>query len=146
MPVIAALLAGFMLAMVLVFIANRRGAAARRVYAIGLIFAAAVYVVFALAGSATTGWLAIEVLGLIGFGAAALLGVRTFPLLLAFGWALHVAWDVLLHLDGAGAAYTPSWYPWMCVSFDLVIAAAVWYSLHNRERSNTSSLRNAWTP
>ena len=45
--------------------------------------------------------------------------------MLAAGWAAHVAWDVLLHLSGAGAEYTPHWYPWLCVSFDLVMAGAV---------------------
>jgi hypothetical protein len=38
---------------------------------------------------------------------------------------MHVLWDVSLHLSGAGAMYTPDWYPWGCVSFDLVVAGAV---------------------
>ena len=45
--------------------------------------------------------------------------------MLAAGWALHIAWDMTLHLRGAGAEYTPTWYPWACLSFDLVIAGAV---------------------
>ena len=132
MLVFAALAAGALLALLLVFAANRRSAGPLPVYAVGLAVTAAVYVVFALRGGASTRWLGIEILGFIIFGAAALIGLRSFPLLLALSWALHVAWDVLLHLNGAGAAYTPSWYPWLCVSFDLVIAAAVLRSLRNQ--------------
>jgi hypothetical protein len=54
------------------------------------------------------------------------LGRERRAALLAAGWAAHVPWDLLLHLgDKPGAAYTPDWYPWMCVSFDLVIAGAI---------------------
>jgi hypothetical protein len=101
------------------------------VYAVGLVVTAAVYVVLALRGGASARWVGIEILGFAAYGAAALIGLRSFPLLLAVGWALHVAWDVLLHLNGAGAAFTPSWYPWLCVSFDLVIAVAVLRSFRN---------------
>jgi hypothetical protein len=59
------------------------------------------------------------------YGLVALIGFKRWPAVLAAGWTAHVAWDVLLHLDGAGAAYTPGWYPWLCVSFDLVLAGAV---------------------
>ncbi len=137
MSILAALVVGIILALVLIFVANRQGLA-RRVYAVGLACAAAVYVVFALAGRASPGWLGLEVIGLVGFGAAALLGLRAFPLVLAFGWAVHVAWDVLLHLEGAGAAYTPSWYPWLCLSFDLIIAGAVLKS-HRHPVEKTSA-------
>ena len=27
--------------------------------------------------------------------------------------------------QGAGAGYTPAWYPWFCISFDLVVAGGV---------------------
>ena len=122
--------AGVALAFVLVRIARRRGpVGARRPYALGLLVAALVYVVFALAGAATGPWLALELVGVVLFGAAAWVGVRRWPLVLALGWGTHVAWDVLLHINGAGAAYTPTWYPWLCVSFDLVIAGAVGASL-----------------
>ena len=38
---------------------------------------------------------------------------------------MHPVWDVALHLTGTGAGYTPDWYPWGCVSFDLMVAGAV---------------------
>ena len=30
-----------------------------------------------------------------------------------------------LHLAGPGGAFTPAWYPWLCLGFDLPIAFAV---------------------
>jgi hypothetical protein len=97
----------------------------RRVYAVGLVVAALVYVGFGAVGGAGAGWLALEILGVPLYGAAAWAGLRGRPWLLALGWAAHVAWDVLLHLSGAGSEYTPHWYPWLCLSFDLVVAVAV---------------------
>ena len=97
----------------------------RRIYAVGLVIAALIYVGFGAAGGASARWLALELLGVLVYGAAAWGGLRGRPWILAAGWAAHVAWDVLLHLSGAGAEYTPHWYPWLCLSFDLVIAGAV---------------------
>ena len=94
-------------------------------YAVGLVVTALIYVAFGAAGGAGVRWLALESLGALLFCAAAWGGLRGRPRLLAAGWAAHVAWDVLLHLSGAGAEYTPHWYPWSCVSFDLVVAGAV---------------------
>jgi hypothetical protein len=97
----------------------------RRVYAVGLVIAALIYVVFGAVGGAGAQWLALEILGVFLYSAAAWGGIGGRPWLLAAGWAAHVAWDVLLHLSGAGSEYTPHWYPWLCVSFDLVMAGAV---------------------
>ena len=63
------------------------------------------------------------VLTLALFGAAAVVGRRTWVPCLAIGWAAHVAWDLARHRSGAGAVYTPAWYPWLCVGFDLTLAA-----------------------
>lgn len=109
----------------------------RRVYAVGLVVAAVVYVVFGVAGGASARWLGLEILGVIIYGAAAWAGLRGWPPLLAAGWAAHVAWDVLLHVNGVGAEYTPRWYPWLCVSFDLVVAVAALLLI----RRETSDLR-----
>jgi hypothetical protein len=97
----------------------------RLVYAVGLVITALVYVVFGVIGGASAQWLALESLGVFLYGAAAWGGLRDRPWLLAMGWAAHVAWDVLFHLSGAGSEYTPHWYPWSCVSFDLVMAGVV---------------------
>jgi hypothetical protein len=121
------LIAGAVLAWPLVFVARRRSlAGALRIYAVGLIVAALIYLGFAMAGGAPARWLAIETAGVIGFGALAWMGVRRSAALLAAGWAGHVLWDVLLHVgDSPGAGYTPAAYPWLCVSFDLIVASAV---------------------
>ncbi len=97
----------------------------RRIYAVGLVITALIYVGFGLAGEANAQWLAFEILGVVLYGAAAWAGLRGRPWLLALGWAAHVAWDTVFHLSGAGAEYTPHWYPWSCVGFDLIIAVAV---------------------
>jgi hypothetical protein len=96
----------------------------RRVYAVGLVVAALIYVGFGVMGGAGARWLALETLGVLLFGATAWGGLRGRPWLLAVGWAAHVAWDAPLHLSGAGSVYTPLWYPWLCLSFDLVMAGA----------------------
>ncbi len=104
----------------------------RRVYAVGLVIAALVYVVLGLAGGAGARWLALESLGLLLYGAAAWGGLRGRRWLLTLGWAGHVAWDMPFHLRGAGSEYTPPWYPWLCVSFDLIMAGAVLASSRRR--------------
>lgn len=126
MSTVIALLLGTALSLALVGLARtyppRRE---RRVYAVGLVIAALIYLGFGVAGGAGGRWLALESLGVLIYGAAAWGGLRGRPWLLASGWAAHVVWDVLLHLGGAGSEYTPHWYPWLCVSFDLVMAGAV---------------------
>jgi hypothetical protein len=118
--------AGAALALVLAAFA-RRGKSPRavRTYAVALVVAALIYVAFAALGVAGARWLLLEGTGVAVFGAAAFLGVRRWPAVLALGWVAHVAWDVGLHLDGVGASFTPWWYPWLCVGFDFVIAAAI---------------------
>jgi hypothetical protein len=96
-----------------------------RILAIGLVVAALIYVAFAIGGVASARWLGLESVGVLLFGGVAWLGFRRWPAVLAAGWVAHVLWDVLLHLEGAGAAYTPGWYPWLCLSFDLVVAGTI---------------------
>ena len=124
--IVLPLFAGLVLALALVAWARRMSPArASRVYATGLLIAALIYVAFALAGGAESRGLAMEGFGVLLYGGAAWVGLKYWPPAIALGWAAHVAWDVLLHLDGSGAGYTPDFYPWMCVSFDLVLAAAL---------------------
>ena len=135
-----ALLIGALLALALVRLARTRlPGGERRVYAAGLVAAALLYIAFGAAGGAGARWLALEGLGVLVYGAAAWAGLRGRPSLLALGWAAHVAWDVPLHLSGGGAEYTPHWYPWLCVSFDLVVSGAVLASA----RRGAAGLRGA---
>ena len=131
------LIAGAMLAFPLVYIARRRSPErAPRIYAVGLVVAALIDVGFAAFGGASARWVAFETVGVVGFGAIAWMGLRRGALLLGAGWAGHVLWDVLLHLgDAPGAAYTPAAYPWLCLSFDLIVAGAVLTQRHGARGS-----------
>ena len=104
----------------------------------GLMAAAIIYVFFAILGGATSYWLILEALGVLFYGSLAWIGLRRHPSLIALGWLTHVAWDVLLHLSGDGAQYTPGWYPVLCFSFDLVIALAA----QSLAKGNAGSLGN----
>ena len=117
-----AILAGVMLALPYVLYA-RRVRDRRRVFGIGLIVAALIYVVFALVGDTVEGVL-IELGGVVLFGMFAFLGDRCSVYFLALGWVAHVCWDVLLH-PIANSSYAPWWYPVACIGFDLVVAAAI---------------------
>ena len=83
----------------------RRARDRRRVFAIGLIVAASVYIAFAAAGG-TFKDLLIELSGVGLFGILAFLGVRYSAYILALGWVAHVGWDLLLH-PVAISSYAP---------------------------------------
>ena len=121
-----AVIAGVLLSLVLILLARTRGpAGAIRIYALGLVVTALLYVLLAVMGGASASYLALEGVGVLIFASAAWIGVRGWVKVLALGWVLHVAWDLLLHLQGSASEYTPWWWPWFCLSFDLIIAAAV---------------------
>jgi hypothetical protein len=123
--IVIALVVGAALAFAFLVWTRAQADAGRRLYAIGLFVTALIYVAFALAGGADGHSLGQEGLGVLLYGAAAWVGFRKSITLLALGWAMHPVWDVALHLQYPGAAYTPDWYPWGCISFDLVVAGAV---------------------
>lgn len=129
---------GALLGVIFVQFAGRRTGKPRfRTLAIGLVVAAAIYVVFAVRADAV--WLATELGGALFFALLAYAALRSFPLLLALGWALHVGWDVGLHLLTAQLVVS-SWYPLMCVSFDLIAAGyLVWVVLVPRREQETTS-------
>ena len=132
--VVLSILAGVVLALGTVFLTRKlRPEAAFRVLAIGLVVAAFVYVAFAVAGQAGAWWIGVELLGVALYGTLAWLGFRRWPLVLGWGWVAHAAWDLALHLGGAGAAFTPAWYPWLCLGFDVPIGVAVMAQAQARE-------------
>ena len=90
-----------------------------RVFAVGLVVAAVIYVGFALADGVE--WMALEAAGVGLFVLLAYAGLRRSPLLLALGWTVHVGWDVGLHL-ARQQVVVPAWYPSVCISFDLHVA------------------------
>lgn len=95
----------------------------RRVFGIGLVAAAGVYVLFAVFAGTRREWL-IESGGVVLFGILAVLGMRWSAWFLALGWAAHVGWDLLLHPVNV-SSYAPWWYPVICIGFDLVVAGAI---------------------
>ena len=105
----------------------RRGGPAREslVFAVGLVVAAVIYIGFALANGAPARALLLESFGVLPFGLLAWLGLRRSQLWLALGWAAHVAWDLGLNAGVRAPAFVPSWYPVVCVSFDLLVAGYI---------------------
>jgi hypothetical protein len=109
----------------LILLARRMGAAGElRLYALSLVGAALIYVAFAARGGAGAGWLLVEIGGLLVFAFLAFAGLKSAALVLAFGWGLHAVWDAVLH-KLREAAFVPDWYPFMCLSFDLLLAAYI---------------------
>jgi hypothetical protein len=127
-----AVLVGAALALPFVAYANRTGKA-NRVFGIGLILGALIYVGFAVVRGTSQDVL-LELGGVALFAAIALAGIRFSSALIAFGWAAHVSWDVLLHPSGY-ASYSPWWHPLVCVGFDLIVAGAILGAWTNRPRA-----------
>ena len=96
----------------------------RRVYAVGLVVAAGIYVVFAFVWGDLM-WVAAEMVGVSLCGVFAWLALHHAYYWLALGWGLHPVWDVALHLFGPGHDVAPEWYAVGCVSFDLLVAGYV---------------------
>lgn len=103
----------------------RRGksyAKEKRIFAIGLVVAALIYVCFGLF-SGSISWMLIELLGVPLYAVFAWLGLRKSAWLLAVGWALHVVWDAGLH--GYATPFVPHWYIGGCLGFDLLVAGYI---------------------
>ena len=68
-------------------------------------------------------WAWVEVLGILVFGAFAVLGIKRSPWLLAIGILLHgLAWDLWHYRN---STYIPDWYAIFCMAVDLAFAAYV---------------------
>ena len=93
------------------------------VFGVGLIVAAAVYVIFAaLARDARA--VNRVLVGLLVFGLLAASGLRWSARLLGFGWLLHVFWDLSFHPIHV-SSYAPWSYPLVCLGFDLFVAGYI---------------------
>lgn len=120
-PVLLWLALGAVLALVCVRLGRRlRRQRARVVWASGLVLVTLVYVGFAAVRGDGAAVVA-EALGALAFGAMALRGLRGHPGWLAAGWLLHPLWDLGLHPPLAA----PTWYVWLCLSFDTVVGIAL---------------------
>lgn len=126
------LILGVVLASLFISFARTRGP--RRepfIFSIGLIVAALFYVAFSITGAGTQ-WLMIELIGLVVFTLIAVLGLRVLLWFLAFGWASHVSWDVLLRLVRQ-QTFVPDCYPVACISFDLIVAGYIAAKLRKQD-------------
>ena len=114
------LLTGAVLGALFAVAARRQGVAGElRVFGVGLVVAALIYVGFALL-TADGRWLMQETAGVAIFGGVAWFGLVR-PGWLASGWMAHVIWDVGLHLDRTQPV-VGTWYPLACIGFDLIVA------------------------
>jgi hypothetical protein len=95
-----------------------------RIYAIGLVSAALIYVGFAVFGGASISWLVLELGGLVLFSFVAIVGLRINAWTLVLGWVVHAVWDVSLH-KVAELEFVPKWYPIFCVGFDVLLAGYI---------------------
>ena len=124
MDVLLLLVLGWSLARLFISIARINFAMEQSILAAGLIMAAVIYLVLAsFTGSAA--WIALESLGLIAYGLAAVLGVFVSPWWLAFGWLAHPVWDIYFHWLNTGALFVPGAYVVICFSFDVMIAVYI---------------------
>jgi hypothetical protein len=116
--------AGAVSAGVLVVALHRAGVERVQRYWAWLLFvAAAIYVGFVLVGNVPIQWLLIEIGGLVLFSALAVVGLKYSPWVLAAAWFGHIGWDTLLH--SPDMAFVPTWYPPLCIGFDLVVGAYI---------------------
>ncbi len=120
----------------LIAFARRQRDGGRRVFGVGLIVVALIYMGFALRSDPLSTWLLIETGGVTLYGLFAVLGIKGSHWWLAAGWALHPVWDLALHYFGTGAAFTPTGYAIVCVSFDLLIAGYVAYAFSGKPLSS----------
>jgi hypothetical protein len=101
----------------------RSGRRPRLNFAVGLVVASLIYVVFALMADEGQSAL-IEAGGVAAFAILVAAGLRGSIYWLATGWIAHVAWDLALHpVDDTG--YAPWWYPVLCIGFDLLVAGFI---------------------
>src|ERR1700741_2620446 len=74
----------------------RLSASYARLFAIGLVVTAVIYVGLAIFNGSVK-WISIEVAGVAIFAGFALLGLKKSEWFRAAGWALHPLWDAGLH-------------------------------------------------
>lgn len=125
MLIASLLLIGIALGVIFVVVAGKQKNSEQTILTVGLLVAALIYLIFGVAGGASFDWLVVETLGVGIYGTFALLGLHYSLWWLAFGWAIHPAWDAGLHFLGEAEAFVPMWYTVVCISFDLVVAVFI---------------------
>lgn len=116
------LIIGIVLALILLLILKRFFPHKEVVFwQFGLMIAALAYVGFVIINGNHTQNLPLELAGLFFFGILAYLSHKYSLYFLSLGWALHIAWDSLLH-SYASTPYVPLHYIESCIGFDIVIS------------------------
>ncbi|WP_412070185.1 hypothetical protein [Rubrivirga sp. IMCC43871] len=95
------------------------GRRARAWWAAGLLVAALLHVGFAIGDG--TGAVLLQLVGVACAGGFARMGLAGRMGWLAAGWLLHPLWDLAL------GGTSPAWYVWLCLSFDLVVGATLYF-------------------
>ena len=116
---------GFVLGAVYVSYARSRRSDTKRVFGMGLLIAALIYLAFVFRASDPLFWAVVETAGVVLFGLLGSLGFKGSDWWLVAGWAVHPVWDLGLHYVGPGGAFVPAWFAIACVSFDLLVAAYI---------------------
>lgn len=121
------LLLGGLLGAVYVWFAITRTANSQRIFAVGLMVAALIYVGLALLNPAARPYLPLELVGFGIYTVAAILSWRGSRWWLVAGWGLHPVWDLLVHYAATTGAevVVPYWYAVACLSFDIIVAFAI---------------------
>jgi hypothetical protein len=95
-------------------------------FALLLAFAAGAYLGFATVDKAHKNEYFLQIGFALVFLTMAFLGIWLFPLLIAFGWAMHGIWDLLHHLRQLQTETSKS-YPLLCLSYDFTVAWFIFY-------------------
>ncbi len=113
---------GYAATLVLVLVYRLRGIeGSRREFLLLLAFLAGMPVIYVadwLRYGGSTGWLGIELAGLVLYGTLAVLAVTRAPWFLAAGIAAHGLWD-LAHYQRSD--YVPDWYAVGCAVIDVAV-------------------------
>jgi hypothetical protein len=137
----ALLIAGAVLGLTFTAIAYVLSRYTRQILFAGLIVVALAYIAFCVDAREPRVWLGVELAGVGVYGAMGFRGLSGSAWWLVAGWALHPLWDVGLHLWGPGRWFAPVWYSIPCVSFDLVVAACVAYTIVRESPTHSSVVR-----
>ena len=124
MEMLLLLFLGWILALLFINVARINPAMEQGILAAGLVLAAMAYLIMA-SFTGSQAWIALESVGLLGYGLAAILGALVSPWWLAAGWLAHPVWDIYFHWLNSGALFVPAAYVIICLSFDIIVAIYV---------------------
>lgn len=75
------------------------------------------------------------------YGAVAAVGVATGDSrAIGIGWGLHVLWDLYAHQIVSLESPAPSWYPGVCIGYDLVMLVRG-FAMHSCDEKQSGGRR-----